>query len=70
MDPTSQVTDSKNPDVDKLRDPQVLRTRLSSWSPTVKLNQLYTAAMDVAFTLSIEFAAWLRGRVRSSLDVR
>ncbi|KAF7255244.1 hypothetical protein EG68_07571 [Paragonimus skrjabini miyazakii] len=70
MDPTSQVTDSMNPDVDKLRDPQVLHTRLSSWLPAVKLNQLYTAAMDVAFTLSIEFAAWLRGRVRSSIDVR
>ncbi|CAL8101160.1 unnamed protein product [Calicophoron daubneyi] len=51
------------------RQPQILHTRLSSWLPADKLNLLSSAAMDVARTLSVEFACWLRGRVRATLDI-
>lgn len=50
--------------------PQVLHTRLSSWLPAAKLNDLSAAAMEVSKTLNAEFASWLRGRVRSTTDVK
>ncbi|KAG5445988.1 Exosome complex component RRP41 [Clonorchis sinensis] len=60
-----------NPNTDNpASQPQVLHTRLTSWLPTTKLNALCAAAIEVTHALSLEFACWLRGRIRSELDIR
>ncbi|CAH8512431.1 unnamed protein product [Dicrocoelium dendriticum] len=68
-----QSIDEKGMAVDENSDgdqPQVLHTRLSSWLPSTKVDELCKAAIEVAHTLSIEFASWLRNRVRVGVEVR